>query len=86
MASYSLVWRRSAEKELRALPKDAIGRRVALAESLRDDPLPPGTRKLVNAEHTFRLRSGDYRLIYTVERDRLIIEVVRVAHRKVAYR
>ena len=86
MASYSLVWRRSAEKELRALPKDAIGRLVALAESLRDDPLPRGTRKLANAEHTFRLRSGDYRLIYTVERDRLIIEVVRVAHRKQAYR
>ena len=86
MAFYNLVWRRSAERELRGLPRNAIARLVVLAESLRDNPQPQGARKLVNAEHTYRLRSGDYRLIYTVERNRLIIEVVRVAHRKQAYR
>ncbi|HEX9844206.1 MAG TPA: type II toxin-antitoxin system RelE/ParE family toxin [bacterium] len=86
MASYSLIWRRSAEKELRALPKDAIARLVALAESLRENPFPQGTRKLVNSEHAYRLRSGDYRIVYTVEGNRLTVEVVRVAHRKEAYR
>jgi mRNA interferase RelE/StbE len=86
MASYSLVWRRAAEKELRALPKDAIARLIALADSLRGNPTPLGARKLVNTEHTYRVRSGFYRLVYTVERNRLIVEVVRVAHRKVVYR
>ena len=86
MASYRLVWKRSAEKELRELPKEAVSRLVGMAEELADDPFPQGARKLAGTEHTYRLRSGDYRLIYTVERGRLVVEVVRVAHRKEAYR
>lgn len=86
MASYRLVWKRSAEKELAKLPREAIKRIVSLAEALRDDPLPLSAKKLRGAEHTYRVRSGNYRLIYTVEAERLIIEVVRVGHRKDVYR
>ena len=86
MASYRLVWKRSAEKELRALPREAVSRIVRLAEALRDDPYPAGARGIVGSERTYRLRSGDYRLVYTVERERLVIEVVRVAHRREVYR
>ncbi|MFO1352040.1 MAG: type II toxin-antitoxin system RelE/ParE family toxin [Gammaproteobacteria bacterium] len=86
MPSYSLVWRRSAERELRKLPSDAIVRLIALAESLREDPYPPSARKLVGTQHTFRVRTGDYRLVYTVAGEQLIVEVIRVGHRKDVYR
>lgn len=86
MASYRLVWKRSAEKELRALPREAVSRIVKIAEALRDDPYPAGARGIVGAQRTYRLRSGDYRLLYTVEQERLVIEVVRVAHSREAYR
>ena len=86
MASYRLVWKRSAEKELRALPREVVTRIVRLAEALVDDPYPSGARGIVGSERTYRLRSGDYRLVYTVERERLVIEVVRVAHRREVYR
>ena len=86
MACYRLVRKRSAEKELRVLPREAVSRIVKLAEALREDPYPAGSRGIVGSEHTYRLRSGDYRLVYTVERERLVIEVVRVAHRREVYR
>ena len=86
MASYRLVWKRSAEKELHALPREVISRLIRLAEALPQDPFPDSARKLAGAEHTYRLRSGDYRLVYTVAREGLIVEVVRAAHRREAYR
>ena len=86
MASYRLLWKRSAEKELRKLPHEAIVRLVSLAESLAENPFPPGVRKLAGTEHTYRVRAGDYRLVYSIEESRLVIEVIRVGHRKEVYR
>lgn len=86
MASYKLVWKRSAEKELRGLPGEAIPRLVGLAEGLRENPFPSGARKLAGAERTYRIRSGDYRLVYTVSAAMLVVEVVRVRHRRDVYR
>ncbi len=86
MACFEVVWKRSAERELRKLPREAIAHLIALAESLATDPRPPGARKLAGADHTWRMRSGDYRLIYTVEDQRLIVQVVRVGHRREVYR
>jgi mRNA interferase RelE/StbE len=86
MASFKLLWKRSAEKELRKLPREAIVRLANLAESLVENPFPTGVRKLAGTEHTYRVRAGDYRLVYSVEEQRLVIEVVRVGHRKEVYR
>jgi mRNA interferase RelE/StbE len=55
-------------------------------ESLAENPYPTGTRKLAAAEFTYRLRIGDYRVIYTIDDNVLIIEIVRVGHRKDVYR
>jgi mRNA interferase RelE/StbE len=63
MVSYSIEWKRSAEKELRRLPKDAIPRIVQAVESLSRNPYPPGVSKLVGSEHTYRIREGDYRIV-----------------------
>lgn len=86
MASYRIEWKRSAEKELRRLPKGMIGRVVSAVTSLAKHPYPSGIRKLVGSHSSYRLRVGEYRVIYTVEEDRLIIEVVRIGHRREVYR
>lgn len=72
-------------KELRQLPKDAVARILKAVGALSGDPLPPGVRKLVGAEHTYRIREGSYRIIYSVVASELVVEVIRVGHRKDVY-
>ena len=86
MASYRVVWKRSAEKELRGFSRETIARLIDLAEGLRNDPYPPGVIKLTGAERTYRVRSGDYRLVYTVAGEQPTVEVVKVGHRRDVYR
>ncbi|MTI11784.1 type II toxin-antitoxin system RelE family toxin [Sansalvadorimonas verongulae] len=83
---FELQWKRSVLKELRKLPKDTVGKLVDLAESLIANPYPDGCRKLTGTEHTYKVRAGNYRLVYQVHNGRLIIEVVKVGHRKEVYR
>ena len=84
--TYRIEWKRSAQKELRQLPRAIHVRIIGAVELLADDPYPSGIRKLAGAEYTYRLRVGDYRVIYSVDDNILVIEIVRVAHRKDAYR
>jgi mRNA interferase RelE/StbE len=86
MASYKLVWRTSAERELRKLPREVVARMVGLAESLAKNPFPQGAVKLAGSEHTWRVRSGDYRLIYSVTAAILVVEIVKLGHRREVYR
>ena len=85
MDSFRVEWKRSALKELRKLPKDAVARIWRAVERLPDDPFPPGMRKLVGSDHMYRLREGDYRIIYSVVSMTLLIEIVKVGHRKDVY-
>lgn len=59
---------------------------VTLAESLAENPFPSGAVKLSGAEHTWRVRSGDYRLIYSVTAGLLVVEIVKLGHRREVYR
>jgi mRNA interferase RelE/StbE len=86
MASYQIEWKSSARKELKKLPPEVIRKIIDAVESLADNPQPPNCRKLVGSEQTWRIRVGDYRIIYNIFSSILIIEIVRVAHRKDAYR
>lgn len=86
MASYQVEWKRSARKELRRLPQDVIRRVIEAVDQLAQTPFPAGAIKLSGAEHTYRLRVGEYRVIYTVEQNILFIEIIRVRHRRDAYR
>ncbi|TAN51981.1 MAG: type II toxin-antitoxin system RelE/ParE family toxin [Methylococcaceae bacterium] len=86
MACYRLVWKSSAEKELRKLPREVISRLVELAETLVVNPFPLGARKLVGTANAYRVRAGDYRLIYEVCGTELIIQIIRVGHRREIYR
>ena len=86
MASYRLFIKRSAARELESVGSKKDRRRlVARIRSLADDPRPPGCQKLSGAEK-YRVRQGRYRIVYSIEDDRLIVIVVRVAHRREAYR
>ena len=81
MDSYSSEWKRSAAQELKKLPREVVGRIMKAVEQLATEPYPSGVRKLVGAEHTYRIRVGNYRIIYSVMASALIIEIIRVGHR-----
>jgi mRNA interferase RelE/StbE len=86
MALFKLQWRSSTKKDLRKLPQQEVVRIIAAAEALAADPFPNGCEKLSGAERTYRMRIGDYRLVYEVIVANQIVEVQRVRHRKDGYR
>jgi mRNA interferase RelE/StbE len=83
---YNIEWKRSAARELRQLPREVVARVLRAVEGLRLNPFPAGVRKLSGAEHTYRIREGSYRVIYSVYASRLVVEVIRVGHRRDVYR
>ena len=85
MAGYSVLIKRSAEKEVARLPPDARQRVVRRIRALAQDPRPQGCEKL-SARDSYRLRIGSYRIVYTIEDRQLVVQVVRVAHRREVYR
>jgi mRNA interferase RelE/StbE len=85
MAKYKLVFKPSVEKDLRSVPQAAVSRVFDHAERLRDDPFPRGTRKLTGAERLYRIRIGDYRVIYSVDPEQRQVTIQYVRHRRDAY-
>ena len=86
MASYRVELSRSAEKDLRRIDRSKLSAIYRAIESLGEDPRPLGAKKLTGADRTFRIRLGDYRIVYEIENDVLVVFVIRVAHRKDVYR
>ena len=86
MASFELHWRASTRKDLRTIPREDVARVLGSVAKLADEPLPHGSQKLAGSERTYRIRVGDYRVVYEVRRDASIIEIQRVRHRKDVYR
>ena len=85
MASYSLEIKRSAAKELAQLPSKDRGRVVARIQALAEDPRPVGAEKLSGQER-YRVRQGDYRILYEIEDQILRIVVAKIGHRRDGYR
>jgi mRNA interferase RelE/StbE len=85
MDFYKIEWKHSAVKELKQLPKETISRILKAVEELSSNPFPNQTKKLVGSEHSFRIRIGDYRIIYNVLSKVLIVEIIRVGHRRDIY-
>lgn len=86
MASYRIEWRKSTKKDLRRISPDDVTKIIRAVESLTDDPFPIGHTKLSGSERAYRIRVGDYRIIYEVFSGVLLIEVVRVGHRRDVYK
>jgi len=74
------------ERALRKLPIAVQQSVDRLFRVLAENPRPPGCVKLVGEERVYRVRAGDYRVLYEIYDDRLVVLVVRIAHRRDAYR
>lgn len=85
MGSYKVEFTRRAEKELRKIDSRYIPRIIEAIESLGSHPRPVGCTKLEGSEDTYRIRVGNYRVIYEIEDGNLVILVIRVRHRRSAY-
>lgn len=85
MAKYKIEIKRSAFKEIHKLPQSDLKRVLAQIEVLADNPRPMDCQKL-SAQEKYRVRVGDYRILYSIEDDVLIVFIVKVAHRREAYR
>ena len=85
MARYSILIKRSAQKELEALPKVYLVSITKLVASLANEPRPRGSEKL-SADEKYRIRKGPYRIVCSIHDQELIIWVVKIAHRKEVYR
>ena len=85
MASYRLLIKPSAGKEIEALPKQDRRRIVAKITALSQDPRPPGCEKL-SGHDRYRLRQGNYRILYEIQDSDLVVVVVKVGHRRDVYR
>lgn len=85
MASYELVFRKSVAKDLRAFPARDVRRILERVRSLSGDPRPPGCEKLSGQER-YRLRQGNYRIVYEIADRRLLVTVVKIGHRRDIYR
>ena len=84
--SYRLILKRSAEKELLALPKtQAFKVKSAIAE-LGENPRPQGCKKMSGSADDYRIRIGNYRVIYSVNDVEVTVWVIKIGHRKDVYR
>ena len=86
MARYEVEISRSAEKQLRSLPRADQVRVARKMLALADDPFPRGVRKLSGYDDVFRVRSGRYRILYSVSERMLVVAVLKVGHRGDVYR
>ena len=85
MVEYTILFNRSAEKELDSLEKILIKRIVPKIDGLAQDPRPRGCRKIVGEKNLWRIRIGDYRVIYVINDAEHTISVTGVRHRSKAY-
>lgn len=86
MTAYEVTIARRAVKALAALPRKEQQRIRAAIDLLADTPRPPGCVAMAGEAHAYRVRVGDYRIVYDVLDDRLVIQVVRIGHRRDVYR
>ena len=86
MGIYQIEWKRSALRELKKLDRKAVPRIIRAVDALASVPLPAGVSKLRGSQRTYRIRIGTYRVVYELFESRLVIEIIRVRHRKDAYR
>lgn len=83
--SYHVDFTAAAARQVRKLPRPVRDRILDAVEGLIDDPRPHGAKKLVGEQTAWRIRVGDYRVIYDVFDAELTVTVVRAAHRREAY-
>jgi mRNA interferase RelE/StbE len=84
--SYNIEVRPAALRQLRKIDPEARRRIQAAVEILSETPRPPGAKKLVGGQGEWRVRTGDYRIVYEIHDDVLVVLVVAVGHRREIYK
>ncbi len=85
MGDYTITFARSARKELESFDAHIVSRIFPKIEALAKAPRPAGCRKLQGEKNLWRIRVGDYRVIYTIDDDEQYVDIVAVRHRSKAY-
>ena len=86
MGSYQVALKSSAEKDLRALPPEVIERIYNRIEDLKTSPISRQSIKMSGAEQTYRIRVGNYRIIFQVDHKNTLVTIYHIRHRKNVYR
>lgn len=86
MTSYKIQWKQSAKKELKKLDKQTIRRILQAVEKLANNPYAKGCKKLAGSKSVYRIRIGDYRVVYDIQSSTITIEIIKVGHRREIYR
>lgn len=84
-SSYSVVLTTSAARELHGLPVGVVARMMPRLEHLASAPRPPGCKKLRGGDKEWRIRIGDYRIVYEIDDTAKTVDVTRIAHRREVY-
>lgn len=82
---YRIEFTTAAARQVRKLPRSARDRVLDAIEDLADDPRPHGAKKLVGEQTAWRIRIGDYRVVYDLFDSELTVTVVRAGHRREVY-
>jgi mRNA interferase RelE/StbE len=85
VTEYLVTFAASARKELRDLPSEAVARLFPRISELAANPRPPGCKKLHGYRDRWRIRVGDYRVVYTIDDGKKTVDITRVAHRREVY-
>jgi mRNA interferase RelE/StbE len=83
---YEIYLERAAEKDLKKLSLNVFQRIIAQIKSLGENPRPQGCRKIIGTKQSWRIRSGDYRIIYEIDEKLRRVNILRVRIRREAYR
>ncbi len=87
MVSYSVKIKNSAQKEIRKLPsKELRDKIIEIIDDLYINPVPDEAKKIKGSNNIYRIRQGTYRIVYQIYKNELLVIVIRVRHRKDAYR
>ncbi len=84
--SYKVEFSKAASKQFKKLPVNLQGRIQIKIDELATEPRPDGVKKLKDRENAYRIKVGDYRILYKIIDDILLITVIKIGHRKDVYR
>jgi mRNA interferase RelE/StbE len=83
---YEILLERRAEKDLKKLPSVLFQRIIEKIQSLAENPKPQGSRKITGSKNDWRIRIGDYRAIYEINEREKRVKIMRIRHRREAYK
>lgn len=84
--NYLIEFSKKAEKQFLALPQSIQERLVPQIDALAENPRPPKVKKLVGEENQYRIRVGDYRIVYQIQDQLLLVLILKIGHRSDVYR